>query len=159
MKLREINLENEFMVIIKSDFRDADYFEKESTFAKVYFDQTIAFLTIIQDIYNKKHEIQENQKKFFDIAKYLDEYIKTYFEKYTDTNILEISEYNDSWITDEISDFMPDIYFDDYFYPRTLEHIKIVKDGKVYIFDENQPEEDIKQAQEFVINWLKSCVV
>lgn len=159
MKLREINLENEFMVIIKSDFRDADYFEKESTHPNVYYTETMAFLTIIQDIYNKKHELQENQKKFFDIAKYLDEYIKTYFEKYTDTNILEISKYADSWITDEVSDFMPDIYFDDYFYPRTLEHIKIVKDGKVYIFDEDQPEEDIKQAQEFVINWLKSCVV
>ena len=158
MKLTEINLENEFMVIIKSDFRDADYFEKESTFANVYYEQTIAFLTIIQDIYNKKHELQENQKKFFDIAKYLDEYIKTYFEKYTNTKIQEISEYADTWITDEASDFMPDIYFDDYFYPRTLEHIKIVKDGKVYIFDENQSEEDIKQAQEFVINWLKSCV-
>ena len=57
MRLTEINLENDFMVIIKSDFRDADYFEKESTFAKTYFEQTIAFLTIIQDIYNKKHEI------------------------------------------------------------------------------------------------------
>lgn len=75
------------------------------------------------------------------------------------TKILEISEYADSWITDEVSDFMPDIYFDDYFYPRTLEHIKIVKDGKLYIFDEDQPEDDIKQAQEFVINWLKSCVI
>ena len=157
MKLTEINLENEFMVIIKSDFRDADYFEKESTFAKVYFDQTIAFLTIIQDIYNKKYELEENQNHL-DIAQDLDKYIKIYFEKYTNTNIQEISEYADSWITDEASDFMPDIYFDDYFYPRTIEHIKIVKDGKTYIFDENQPEEDIKQAQEFVINWLKSCV-
>ena len=157
MKLTEINLENEFMVIIKSDFRDADYFEKESTFAKVYFDQTIAFLTIIQDIYNKKYELEENQNRL-DIAQDLDKYIKIYFEKYTNTNIQEISEYADSWITDEASDFMPDIYFDDYFYPRTIEHIKIVKDGKTYIFDEDQPEEDIKQAQEFVINWLKSCV-
>ena len=157
MKLTEINLENEFMVIIKSDFRDADYFEKESTFAKVYFDQTIAFLTIIQDIYNKKYELEENQNRL-DIAQDLDKYIKIYFEKYTNTNIQEISKYADSWITDEASDFMPDIYFDDYFYPRTIEHIKIVKDGKTYIFDEDQPEEDIKQAQEFVINWLKSCV-
>ena len=157
MKLTEINLENEFMVIIKSDFRDADYFEKESTFAKIYFDQIIAFLTIIQDIYNKKYELEENQNRL-DIAQDLDKYIKIYFEKYTNTNIQEISEYADSWITDEASDFMPDIYFDDYFYPRTIEHIKIVKDGKTYIFDKDQPEEDIKQAQEFVINWLKSCV-
>ena len=157
MKLTEINLENEFMVIIKSDFRDADYFEKESTFAKSYSEQTIAFLTIIQDIYNKKHELEENQKRL-DIAQDLDKYIKIYFEKYTNTNIQEISEYADSWITDKASYFMPDIYFDDYFYPRTLEHIKIVKDGKTYIFDKDQPEEDIKQAQEFVINWLKSGV-
>ena len=157
MKLTECNLEKQFMTIIKGDFRDADYFEKESTFAKVYFDQTIAFLTIIQDIYNKKYELEENQNRL-DIAQDLDKYIKIYFEKHTNTNIQEISEYADSWITDEASDFMPDIYFDDYFYPRTIEHIKIVKDGKTYIFDEDQPEEDIKQAQEFVINWLKSCV-
>ena len=157
MKLTEINLENEFIVIIKSDFRDADYFEKESTFPKEFFNETIAFLTIIQDIYNKKYELEENQNRL-DIAQDLDKYIKIYFEKYTNTNIQEISEYADSWITDEASDFMPDIYFDDYFYPRTIEHIKIVKDGKTYIFDEDQPEEDIKQAQEFVINWLKSCV-
>ena len=78
MKLREINTENEFMVIIKSDFRDADYFEKESTHPNIYYEETMAFLTIIQDIYNKKHELQENQKKFFDIAKYLDEYIIPY---------------------------------------------------------------------------------
>ncbi len=158
MRLTEINLENDFMVIIKSDFRDADYFEKESTFAKAYFDQTIAFLTIIQDIYNKKHELAKNQNRL-DIAQDLDKYIKIYFEKYTNTKIQEISEYADSWITDEASEFMPDIYFDDYFYPRIIEHIKIIKDGKTYIFDKNQSEEDIKKAQQYVIDWLKSCLV
>lgn len=155
MKLTEINLENQFMTIIKGDFRDADYVEKEETFSNVYFEETIAFLTITQDIYNKKHELQENQKRL-DIAKDLDEYIKIYFEKYTDTKIIEISEYADSWITDAAYDFMPKIIFsDDYRYPRTIEHIKIVKDNKAYIFDKNQSEEDIKAAQQYVINWLK----
>ena len=155
MKLTEINLQDQFMTIIKGDFRDADYVEKEETFSNVYFEETIAFLTIIQDIYNKKYELEENQKRL-DIAKDLDEYIKIYFEKYTNTKITEISEYADSWITDETYDFMPRIIFsDDYRHPRIIEHIKIVKNGKVYILDENQPEEDIKAAQQYVINWLK----
>ena len=155
MKLKEINLENQFMTIIKGDFRDAHYVEKEATLSNIFFEQTIAFLTIIQDVYNKKRELEENQKRL-DIAKDLDEYIKLYFEKYTDTKITEINEYADSWITDEAYDFMPRIIFsDDYRYPRIIEHIKIVKNGKVYIFDENQSEEDIKAAQQYVINWLK----
>ena len=157
MKLTEINLENEFMVIIKSDFRDGDYIEKQSTFFNMYFEQTIAFLTIIQDIYNKKCELEENQNRL-DIAQDLNDYIKIYFEKYTGTKIQKISEYADAWITDEARSFLPDVIFDDYYYPRYLEYIKIIKDGKVYIFDEDQSEEDIKQAQEFVINWLKSGV-
>lgn len=158
MKLKEYNLENQFMTIIKADFRDAHYVEKEETFSNVYFEEIISLLTIIQDIYNKKRELEENQERL-DIAKDLDEYIKIYFEKYTNTKITEISEYADSWITDEAYDFMPKIIFsDDYHYPRIIEHIKIVKDGKLYILDKNQSEEDIKQAQKFVINWLKSCV-
>ena len=53
MKLTEYNLENQFMTIIKADFRDAHYVEKEETFSNVYFEEIIALLTIIQDIYNK----------------------------------------------------------------------------------------------------------
>lgn len=69
---------------------------------------------------------------------------------------MEISEYADNWITDEAVDFMPEIIFGDYYYPRTIENIKIIKDGKVYVFDKNQSEEDIKAAQQYVINWLKN---
>lgn len=154
MKLTEINLENRFMIIIKGDFRDADYVEKQKTFLNDYFEQTIAFLTIIQDIYNKKSKLEENQKRL-DIAQDLDDYIKIYFEKYTNTNIMNFSQYADSCITDEVSIFMPEIIFDDYFYPRTIEDITIVKDSRVYTFDKNQSDEDIKQAQKYVIDWLK----
>ena len=147
MQLTEINMENQFMTIIKGDFRDMDYVEKTYTFPNEKFEQTIAFLTIIQDVYNQKERL--------DIARHLNDYLKIYFETYTNTDIMKISEYADNWITDEAVDFMPEIIFGDYYFPRTIEHIKIIKDGKVYILDENQPEEDIKDAQQYVINWLK----
>ncbi len=155
MKLTECNLEKQFMTIIKGDFRDADYVEKTYTFSNKKFEQTIAFLTIIQDVYNKKEQLEVNQERL-DIACHLDDYLKIYFETYTNTNIMEISEYADNWITDEAVDFMPEIIFGDYYYPRTIENIKIIKDGKVYVFDKNQPDEDIKAAQQYVINWLKN---
>ena len=154
MKLTECNLENQFMTIIKGDFRDADYVEKAYTFSNEKFEQTIAFLTIIQDVYNQKEQLEVNQERL-DIACHLDDYLKIYFKTYTNTNIMEISEYADNWITDEAVDFMPEIIFGDYYYPRTIENIKIIKDGKVYVFDKNQSEEDIKAAQQYVINWLK----
>ena len=155
MKLTECNLEKQFMTIIKGDFRDADYVEKTYTFSNKKFEQTIAFLTILQDVYNKKEQLEVNQERL-DIACHLDDYLKIYFETYTNTNIMEISEYADNWITDEAVDFMPEIIFGDYYYPRTIENIKIIKDGKVYVFDKNQPDEDIKAAQQYVINWLKN---
>ena len=155
MKLTECNLEKQFMTNIKGDFRDADYVEKTYTFSNKKFEQTIAFLTIIQDVYNKKEQLEVNQERL-DIACHLDDYLKIYFETYTNTNIMEISEYADNWITDEAVDFMPEIIFGDYYYPRTIENIKIIKDGKVYVFDKNQPDEDIKAAQQYVINWLKN---
>ena len=154
MKLTECNLEKQFMTIIKGDFRDADYVEKTYTFSNEKFEQTIAFLTIIQDVYNQKEQLEVNQERL-DIACHLDDYLKIYFKTYTNTNIMKISEYADNWITDEAVDFMPEIIFGDYYYPRTIENIKIIKDGKVYVFDKNQSEEDIKAAQQYVINWLK----
>lgn len=154
MQLTEINLENQFMTIIKGDFRDMDYVEKTYTFSNENFEKIMAFLTIIQDVYNQKEQLEVNQERL-DIARHLNYYLKIYFETYTNTDIMEISEYADNWITDEAVDFMPEIIFGDYYFPRTIEIIKIIKDGKVYIFDENQPEEDIKAAQQYIINWLK----
>lgn len=154
MQLTEINLENQFVTIIKGDFRDMDYVEKTYTFSNENFEKIIAFLTIIQDVYNQKEQLEVNQERL-DIARHLDDYLKIYFETYTNTDIMEISEYADNWITDEAVDFMPEIIFGDYYYPRTIENIKIIKDGKMYVFDKNQPDEDIKAAQQYVINWLK----
>ena len=155
MKLTECNLENQFMTIIKGDFHDMDYVEKAYIFSNENFEKIMAFLTIIQDVYNQKEQLEVNQERL-DIARHLDDYLKIYFETYTNTDIMEISEYADDWITDEAVDFMPEIIFGDYYFPRTIEHIKIVKDDKVYIFDKNQSEEDIKAAQQYVINWLKN---
>lgn len=155
MQLTEINLEKQFMTIIKGDFHNMDYVEKTYTFSNKNFERIMAFLTIIQDVYNQKEQLEVNQERL-DIARHLNDYLKIYFETYANTDIMEISEYADNWITDEAVDFMPEIIFGDYYYPRTIENIKIIKDGKVYILDENQPEEDIKDAQQYVINWLKN---
>lgn len=39
MKLTEINLENQFMTIIKGDFRDMDYVEKTYIFSNENFEK------------------------------------------------------------------------------------------------------------------------
>ena len=154
MQLTEIDLDGKFMTIIKGDFRDMDYVEKTYTFSNENFEKIMAFLTIIQDVYNQKEQLEVNQERL-DIARHLNDYLKIYFETYVNTDIMEISEYADNWITDEAVDFMPEIIFGDYYFPRTIEHIKIIKDGKVYVFDKNQSEDDIKAAQQYIINWLK----
>ena len=43
----------------------------------------------------------------------------------------------------------------EYAYPNYIEYIKVTKDNKPYLFEEKQSDEDIKKAQEYVIEWLK----
>ena len=51
-----------------------------------------------------------------------------------------------------MSEFLPGAEFT---YPNHIEYIKITKDDKTYLFEENQSDEDIKKAQEYIIEWLK----
>lgn len=155
MQLKEIDMRNKFMTIIKADYRDADYIEKEYTFSNNQFEEIIAFLTIIQDIYNKKNDLKTHFK-YINISKSLDQFVRIYFEKYANFKIEEINQFAEDWIIDNLYDLMPKTNDYDYRYPRTIEYIKIIKDSKVYLFEKNQSDNDIKQAQNYIINWLKN---
>lgn len=155
MQLKEIDMANKFMTIIKADYRDANYIEKEYTFSNNQFEETIAFLTIIQDIYNKRNDLKTHFK-YINISKSLDQFVRIYFEKYANFKIEEINQFAEDLIIDNLYEFMPTTNDYDYRYPIKIEHIKIIKDGKVYLFEENQSDNDIKQAQNYIINWLKN---
>lgn len=154
MKLKELNLQDKFITIIKGDFDYVDYGYKEKTFLNADFEKVITFLTITQEIYNKADQLKEFVKNDH-IGNALTQYIVAYFNKYTKYNILEINEYADTWIMDEMYEFLPFTTSDDYSFPKCLKHIKIIKDEKVYLFEENQSEEDIKKAQEYIIKYLQ----
>lgn len=154
MKLQELNIDDRFITIIKGDFNYVDYGYKEKNFFYTDFEKVMAFLTITQEIYNKADDLKEHVKNDH-VGNTLTQYIITYFNKYTNYNILEINKYADTWIMDEMYEFLPFTTSDDYSFPKYLKHIKIIKDGKIYLFEKNQSEEDIKKAQEYIIKYLQ----
>ena len=66
-----------------------------------------------------------------------------------------INDAADTWIMDEMFEFLPFATSDDYSFPKYIKHIKIIKDGKIYLFEENQSNEDIKKAQDYIIKYLQ----
>ena len=154
MKLQELNLKGIFVTIIKGDFDYVDYGYKEKTFFNADFEKVISFLTITQEIYNKADKLKEYVKDEH-VGNALTKYIIAYFNKYTNHNILEINKYADTWIMDEMFEFLPFATSDDYSFPKYIKHIKIIKDGKIYLFEENQSNEDIKKAQDYIIKYLQ----
>ena len=154
MRLKEINLNNGFLTIIKGDFNYVDYGYKEKNFFHTDFEKVMTFLTITQEIYNKADDLKKHVKNDH-VGNALTQYIVEYFNKYTNYKILEINKYADTWIMDEMFEFLPFATSDDYNFPKHIEYIKIIKDGKVYLFEKNQSEEDIKKAQEYIIKYLQ----
>lgn len=151
-----MNLENEFEIIVKGDFQElSKHIYRKRTFHKGDFTHVISLLTVIQDIYNKLNEMEkylENKGISKDISNSLSPFINVYFEKYTNYNIHNISKYAASLIEYEMSKLLPGAEFT---YPNHIEYIKITKDYKTYLFEEKQSDEDIKKAQEYIIEWLK----
>ena len=147
-----MDLENEFEIIVKGDFPElSKHIYRKRTFHKSDFTHVMSFLTVIQDIYSKSNELGkylENKG----ISNSLSPFINVYFNKYTNYYIQNISAYATSIIGYEMSEFLPGAEFT---YPSHLEYIKVTKDGKTYLFEENQSDEDIKKAQEYIIEWLK----
>lgn len=133
-----MNLENEFEVIVKGNFT-----------------HVMSFLTIAQDIYNKSNEIGkylENKNISKDISNSLSPFINVYFDEYTNYDIHNISKYAASLIAYEISELLPGA---EHMHPNRINYIKITKDGKEYFLEENQSNEGIKKAQEYIIEWLQ----
>ena len=147
-----MNSENEFEIIVKGNFQElSKHIYRKKTFHKGDFTHVMSFLTVIQDIYNKSNELGkylENKG----ISNSLSPFINVYFNKYTNYYIQNISAYAASLIGYEMSEFLPRVEFN---YPNHLEYIKVTKDGKTYLLKENQSDEDIKKAQEYIIEWLK----
>lgn len=147
-----MNLENEFEIAVKGNFQKLSKdISRKRTFHKADFTHVMSFLTVIQDIYNKSNELGkylENKG----ISNSLSPFINVYFNKYTNYYIQNISAYSASLIGYEMSEFLPGA---EYTYPNHIEYIKVTKDGKTYLFEENQSDENIKKAQEYIIGWLK----
>ena len=145
MQLTEQNTHKQIMTIIKGDFRDGNDVERTYHYSNEKFDFIAPLLIVIQDLYNHKEDI--------------DSFIINYFKKYTDTDIQDIHEYADSWITDELYNCIPHLYLEGWSYPLHSLSIQIIKNGELYKLEKEQSQETIIQAQQAVINWLKKCAM
>lgn len=148
MKLKKLDSKNNFTIIIKGDFKFSDYGYSENTFSIEDFDYIIALLTITQDIYNKLNEMEEYTEDY-DISTNLTPFINAYFDKITDLN-----DYYGELIDDEISGLLPKQNDSEYFYPRHIEYIKIIKNGKIYLLEKQQTDKDIKKAQKYLSEYF-----
>lgn len=158
MQLTEIDMTNKFAVIITADWNDADYITKFNTFDNNRFEEISKFITIIQDIYDKKEEIQKKFKLKYghrlDIREDLNLYIRKYLKNKLGIDIFDISQDAIEWITDELYDFLPETNDIEYLYPHTICSVKIIKDSK--IFEMSQPsDDDVEKAINFISAWLQ----
>lgn len=151
-----MNSENEFKIIVKGNFQElSKYIYRKRIFHRGDFTHVMSFLTIIQDIYNKSNELRKylkNKGITKSISNSLSPFINVYFDKYTTYDIHNISKYAASLIEYEMSELLPCA---EHMYPNHIEYIKITKDDKTNLFEEKQSDEDIKKAQEYIIEWLK----
>lgn len=152
MQLTKTNLKNTFMVIIDANTQDSNTdIHKQSEFSINDFEKILALLTIIQDMYNKKEEIEIDM---LDIGLDLDGCFKKYFENYSDLDIQNIDDLKFDQIMDQIYDILPKLPIYGNIYPREINEIKIFKEDSLYkMLDQSQ--NDIKEAQSFIISLLK----
>lgn len=152
MQLTKTNLKNTFMVIIDANTQDSNTdIHKQSEFSINDFEKILALLTIIQDMYNKKEEIEIDM---LDIGLDLDGCFKKYFENYSDLDIQNIDDLKFDQIMDQIYDILLKLPIYGNIYPREINEIKIFKEDSLYkMLDQSQ--NDIKEAQSFIISLLK----
>ena len=152
MQLTKTNLKNTFIVIIDANTQDPNSdIHKQLEFSINDFDKISSLLTIIQDMYNKKEEIEIDM---LDIGLDLGECFKKYFEKYSDFNIQYIDDTKFDELMDQIYDILPKLPIYGNIYPREINEIKIFKEDSLYKML-NQSQNDIKEAQSFIISLLK----
>jgi len=108
-------------------------------------------LTVIQDLYDKKDEVEKNM---LDIGLDLDGCFKQYFENYSDLDIQNIEDLKFDKLMDEIYEILPKLPIYGNIYPREINEIKIFKDDSLYEMLE-QSQNDIKEAQVSIINLLQ----
>ena len=150
--LKEVNQTDKFMTLIEADFRDADFIYKNYIFKDKHLKRIIAFLIITQYIYNKSEELCKFTKEN-DISTDLLECFELYFEKYANCKLQDIPNYNQGYISNYLWCFLPEVIkLEPYHYPRRLETIKIIKNGKIYELERNQSNDNIKKAQKHIIN-------
>ena len=140
------------MVIIDANTQDPNSdIHKQSEFSINDFDKISSLLTIIQDMYNKKEEIEIDM---LDIGLDLGKCFKKYFEKYSNLNIQYIDDTKFDELMDQIYDILPKLPIYGNIYPREINEIKIFKEDSLYkMLDQSQ--NDIKEAQSFIISLLK----
>lgn len=140
------------MVIIDANTQDSNTdIHKQSEFSINDFEKILALLTIIQDMYNKKEEIEIDM---LDIGLDLDGCFKKYFENYSDLDIQNIDDLKFDQIMDQIYDILPKLPIYGNIYPREINEIKIFKEDSLYkMLDQSQ--NDIKEAQSFIISLIK----
>ena len=158
MRLTEIDMTNKFAVIITADWNDTDYITKFSVFDNKRFNEISEFITIIQNLYDNREDMQKWLKQKhncrLDIRDDLNLYIREYFKHHLGIDVFDISQDAIEWITDELYDFLPETNDIEYPYPHTICSVKIIKDSK--IFEVNKPsDDDVKQAMEFISAWLR----
>lgn len=152
MQLTKTNLKNTFIVIIDANTQDPNSdIHKQLEFSINDFDKISSLLTIIQDMYNKKEEIEIDM---LDIGLDLGECFKKYFEKYSDFNIQYIDDTKFDELMDQIYDILPKLPIYGNIYPREINEIKIFKEDSLYKML-NQSQNNIKEAQSFIISLLK----
>ena len=166
MQLTEVDMTNKFAVIMTADWNDADYVTKFSVFDNKRLNEISAFITIIQDLYDNRENIQDwfKQKPGYrlnirlDIRDDLNIYIREYFKHHLGIDIFDISENAIDWITDELYDFLPATNDIEYPYPHTICSVKIIKDSK--IFEVEKPNDaEVKQAIDFISDWLRESEI
>ena len=154
--LKEIDQTTKFMTVIKADFRDADFIYKHTTFPNKDLKKIIAFLIITQEVYNKAEELCKftNEK---DISTDLIECIELYFEKYANCKLQDISKYGEHMLDEPLWDILPEVIkLEPYRYPRYINEILIVKNGKTYEFEKTQSESNIKNAQKYILDMIRN---
>ena len=152
MQLTKTNLKNTFIVIIDANTQDPNTdIHKQYEFSINDFEKILALLTVIQDLYDKKDEVEKNM---LDIGLDLDGCFKQYFENYSDLDIQNIEDLKFDKLMDEIYEILPKLPIYGNIYPREINEIKIFKDDSLYEMLE-QSQNDIKEAQVSIINLLQ----
>lgn len=142
------------IIIIRGDFQDGDYVERTMAVTTEEFNAILPFLLVIQDLYKHKDEFEF----CLDIRQDIDEFIIEYFKRYENIDIRTIHQYADSWILDELSNYMPHWHFNGWSYPLELLSIHVIdlEEGSVRWFPTEQPNPwTLHPTRQFILDWLK----